>query len=211
MPFIVVEVCGDYARFPAVALAHEFKEGVYLFGVEGEVPELVDDQQVVPGESVDELICRAVGKGAVELIKKVLSVVEASAVAGDQSLSKQSDSEPGFAGARWTDEDDILGFADEIELRESHDLAFIDCGLFLKGEAFQGPGKGDFSLFEPIEHALFLAVGVFCGKQAVNELAMRAAGFLGAVKLLYERFFEAREVQPVEQFDELSRFHDYRG
>ena len=75
MPFIVVEVCGDYARFPAVALAHEFKEGVYLFGVEGEVPELVDDQQVVPGESVDELICRAVGKGAVELIKKVLSVV----------------------------------------------------------------------------------------------------------------------------------------
>ena len=52
VPFGVVQVRGDDRGFSAIAFSHEFEEGIDLFGFEGEIAQLIDEEQVVAAEIV---------------------------------------------------------------------------------------------------------------------------------------------------------------
>lgn len=83
IPFGVIQVrCNDCGFFP-VSFPHEFKEGIDLFWFEGQVPEFVDQQQIVAAEAAEEFWGGGIGQRGVELIEEVLGVGEAAAVAGE--------------------------------------------------------------------------------------------------------------------------------
>ena len=65
-------------------------------------------------------------------------------------------------------------------------LGLTDAWLFGKGEGFQSPIPGDFCLFETIEEALILAVGLFLEEEAVKDFRDRGGLLFGSLDLLIE-------------------------
>ncbi len=55
-----------------------------------------------------------------------MGIVEATAIAVETGLSQQAAGQTGFAGAGWTDKDQVLGTAYEVQTGEGLDLDFID-------------------------------------------------------------------------------------
>ena len=51
IPLGVIEVGGNNGGVSSIAIVHEFEEGIDLFGLEGEVAELINDQDVVSAPS----------------------------------------------------------------------------------------------------------------------------------------------------------------
>ena len=55
VPLGIVQVGGDNGGFAAVPVLHELEKAIDLFGVECEVSQFVNHQQIVPGKAFDEL------------------------------------------------------------------------------------------------------------------------------------------------------------
>ncbi len=115
VPLGVVEIGCDDGRFSAVPLVHELEEGVDLFGIQGEVPQFIDDEKVVSCEAPKDLGSASVGKGCVEFVQEILGLGESSSTARHQGLSQETDSRSRFAGPRISNEDDILSPIQERE------------------------------------------------------------------------------------------------
>jgi len=90
VPFGVIEVGCDDRRLPAVAFSHQFEERIDLFGFEGEVPQLIDEEQIITAEVVDELWGGAVCKGCVQIIDEILGMIEPSPVSGEEGLTQEA-------------------------------------------------------------------------------------------------------------------------
>ena len=68
VPLGVVEVGGDDGRFSAVPLVHQLEESIDLLRIEREVPQFVDEQEIVGRKPLEELGRASVGKGSVEFV-----------------------------------------------------------------------------------------------------------------------------------------------
>lgn len=99
MPLVVAQIRGDDGGMPVIALFHELEERVALFRLEIQVPEFVDQQDVQPCQTVDQLPCGAVGERSVHLIEQILSANELAAQLILQSLEQEATRQSGLAHA----------------------------------------------------------------------------------------------------------------
>gem|GEM_PF-2075994 len=87
IPFWVVQVRSHDRGFFAISFPHQFKEGIDLFGFEGQIPQFVDQEQIVAAEAMDEFGAGSICQRGVEFVQEILGVIEASPVSGEQSLT----------------------------------------------------------------------------------------------------------------------------
>jgi hypothetical protein len=69
VPLGIPQVGGDDRRVAMIALFHQLEEGVGLFGLEIQVTELVDQQDVQTGQPIQQTARGAVGQRCVHLVE----------------------------------------------------------------------------------------------------------------------------------------------
>ena len=123
-PFAEGEVCGDDDRGALVEPAHQMEEQLPAGLGEGQVAELVEDDEV----AADELVCgAALAPGAefgLEVVDQVDDVVAAAACALADAGARDGDGEMGLAGTGATDQHDVA-----LALKEAAAGEFADQGL----------------------------------------------------------------------------------
>jgi len=87
VPFGVIQIGRDDAGFFSITFPHEFKESIDLFRFQGEVPQLVNQKEIVTAEALDEFWGGSVRQRGVEFIQEILGEIEPSPVSGEQSLT----------------------------------------------------------------------------------------------------------------------------
>ena len=165
-----IEIRRDDGRHAPVALIHQAEEGVGLFGLEGQIPDFVNDKWLQARELSEQFGRRAIGERSVELVEQFLGVVEAARVAVEAGLAQQADRDSGLAGAGLTDQNDVLVAAQEVQSGQGADLGAVDAGLAIEGEGVEGPVPRQFRLGQAIGQALLAPVGFFLGEQAAESL-----------------------------------------
>ncbi len=88
--------------------ARMFEEGVHLLAAEGEVPQFVEDKQVVATQAVEHTACGPVGQGCVKVVEEILHIVKKPTVSPNERFPEKPGGEAGFAGSGFTDEYDVL-------------------------------------------------------------------------------------------------------
>src|SRR5208337_905911 len=106
VPLGKVEV-GDDGGGAVVALIHQTEEGVGLFGLEGQVAELVNEERTITAHLLEEFGGRPIGQGGVKLVQEGLGVIKTAAMAVQTGLPQQTHGQAGFAGSRLAYEQDV--------------------------------------------------------------------------------------------------------
>ena len=126
----------------AIALFHQPEEGVDLLGLEGEISNLVNQEDGIAGKGLDESLSGSVGKGGIELVEELLGVAETASVAGQNGLAQEAYSKAGFSRTGISYEDHVLSALHEGEAGQGLDLGSVEIGLALEGERLQSPVAG---------------------------------------------------------------------
>ena len=112
-----------------------------------------------------------------------------------QSLHEQTAGEAGLADAGRADEDDILGFGDEVELGERAKLSLGDTGLFAEGKRLEGPLLWESAAFDPPAEGGLLSMMPLSAQEADEEGFVGELGFVGVDELLVEDLGDSFEVE----------------
>jgi len=96
------------------------KKEVGLFGGDGEVPQLIHDEQIQAGRVQESLAQAVVFLGRQE----VLAGGEQDSIFGQASLDAEGDGQVGFAHARRPEEEEIFLVLQEIQRGEADNLLF---------------------------------------------------------------------------------------
>ena len=175
VPVRVDEIGCNQCGSAAVAFIHESKEGVDLFGFEGEIPQFVNQKHRIAGEGLDQPLRGAVGKGSIELIEEILGIEETAAISGENGLAEQTYCESGFARAGVPYEDDILSTFHKGKAGQGLNLRPVEIGLGFEGEGLQSPVPGDLRFLEPMIETSFLPVAVLFHKKPVDHFGYGAS------------------------------------
>lgn len=106
-PFAEREVGGDDQRGPFVQLRDQVKEQLAAAFAERQIPEFIEDHEVLPGQVFGQLAA-PVGKFLLlQLVDQVHQVKEFPLSAVSDGLPAQGDGKVCFAAARAADKDDI--------------------------------------------------------------------------------------------------------
>ena len=62
VPVRIIQIGCDNRRAPGITQIHEFEKGVDLFGLQGQITEFIDLQDIVAGEAVEQPGGGAVGQ-----------------------------------------------------------------------------------------------------------------------------------------------------
>ena len=62
VPFFVLKICSNNSGTVAIALSHQLKEGVNLFGFKGKVSQFINDQNGIVAQPFNKLWCGSVGQ-----------------------------------------------------------------------------------------------------------------------------------------------------
>ena len=181
VPFVVVEVGGDEGWASPVSFFEELEEDVGLLGMEVEVTELVDEQDIDADQLIEELSSGAVGEGSIHFIEEVLSPDEEAAVAVLDGLHEKPGGESGLSDSRRPDEDDVLGLWDEVELGEGAKLTTGRAGLFAERKRLESPLFGEPSASDTPAESGLLAVVPLGAKQANEECLVGELFFVGVL------------------------------
>ena len=111
VPIGEFEIRRDNCRHAIVARIHQAEEGVDLFRLERQIPQLVNQQDLHRAQSFEQSRGGPVGQRSVELVEQSLSAVEAAAIAIEASFAQQSDGKSGFSGSGRPDQQNIVGAA----------------------------------------------------------------------------------------------------
>jgi hypothetical protein len=161
VPLGVVEVSGDEGGLATIAIVHEFEKGIDLFGLQGQISQFVNDQDVIATETPKELGGGAVGQGGIEGVEEVLGMVETASVAVEQGLAQQANGQSRLAGAGRADEDDILCALHEVEAGQAEDVGLAEFRTSLKGKGLKSLVPREFGLSQAVGQAALLAVAGF--------------------------------------------------
>jgi hypothetical protein len=69
VPLVIPQIRRDDGGVAMIALFHQLEEGVGLFGLEIQVTELVDQQDIQTGQTIQQTARGAVGQRCVQLIE----------------------------------------------------------------------------------------------------------------------------------------------
>ena len=105
------------------------KEQVPAAGDDGEVADLVDDEELRPAEEPDPLPQGALALGLGQRADELGEGGEVDAAAGLDRLYGQGDGQMGFAAAGLAEEVDDLVPADEVEPGQGEDAVAVERGL----------------------------------------------------------------------------------
>src|SRR3954462_5019752 len=203
VPLAVAQVRGDDGGMPVITLLHELEEGVRLFGLEVQIPEFVDQQDVEAREMVDQLAGGAVGERSVHLVEQILRANELAAQPVLQSLEQDAAGQSGFPHAGGAGENQILVFGHEIEFGKGLDLLALYAGLTAVRESFQRPTLREIGAANaPLQSAL-LAVMPLGAEQRGDELRVGDLLFLGGAQLLVVDRAHAAELEILQQLFDL--------
>ena len=144
-------VGGDDQAGPFVARGHQLEEQVGGFGFEGDVADLVDDDERVAPEPGEFGLDTAGVVGFSESGYPFGGGGEQDTVPGLAGPHGQADREVCFAGARWPQEDSVVACGDEIQCSEVGDgVAFEAAGMveveLLQRFSRREPGGADTTL-----------------------------------------------------------------
>ncbi len=99
---------------------------------QGEIPELIDDQQINPGHDIEHFVQAAGDLSGCQFLRQLLGGVEQHALAGLRGLQPQADGKMCFADPRSSDEQYILCRVHELQRGQLPDQLLVD--LRLEGE-----------------------------------------------------------------------------
>ena len=114
-------VGGDDQAGAFVAAGDEHEHEVGGVRVEGDVADLVDDQQRDPLQAIELCVEAALALGVGEQRDPFGGGLERDAVAGETGADSQGDAQVGLAGAGRPEQDDVLLAGEEVELAEMQD------------------------------------------------------------------------------------------
>jgi hypothetical protein len=129
-------VGGDDDRGPFVAGRDELEEQVGGFAVEGDVADLVADEERDPTEASELCLEAALVVGVAEAGNPFGGGGESDAVAGLADPDAEAGGEVRLAGARWAEEHDVVFGVDGVEGAVGDHLAF-QAALMVEVEVLQ--------------------------------------------------------------------------
>ena len=109
-----------------VAGADQREEQRRGFGIEGDVADLVDDQQGHASETLELFVEPAGPLDGTEAIDPLVCGRERNPLCAPTRLDAKSDRQMSLARAGRAQEDDVLGFSEEVELCEMGDSGALD-------------------------------------------------------------------------------------
>ena len=125
-PVLEGEVGGDDGRGALIALVEDLVEQIGAAGVEGQVSQLVDEQEVVGGPSREAPGEGVACLGGDELVDEIGGEGETHAVAAQAGELAESVGEVGFPDAGGSEKDDVGALAYEVERGRARDQIAID-------------------------------------------------------------------------------------
>ena len=128
-PFGKASVGGEDHGAAFVAGVDQLKEQVPAAGDDGEVADLVDDQQLGPAEEPDALAERALAFGLGERADEFGQRGEVDAAASVHRLDGERDGQVRLAASGLAEEVDDLVAVDEVEAGEGEDAVAVERGL----------------------------------------------------------------------------------
>ena len=124
-----------------------------------------------------------------------------------ERFHEQTDGKAGLADACGSDENDVLGFGDEVELGEGAKLAARDTGLLFEGKRLEGPLLGKPSPFDSPGESGLLSMMPLRPEQANKERFVSELGFVGVSEILVEKLGDSLEMEVFEELFELVTSH----
>src|SRR5579859_463679 len=114
-PLVKGPVAGEAECTPLVGGSDEAEEELSPGKVEGRKAQFVEDDQVGAQEVVDDFADRVVSESAIQRLDQVGGGEIANSEAGVHGGMTETDEQVRLAGARWTNEDDILLGPDPLQ------------------------------------------------------------------------------------------------
>src|SRR5271163_3817303 len=127
-PIFEGEVGGDNGGGAQIALVDDLVEQVGAAGIEAEIAQLVDEQEVVGGPGREPFAQGVACLGADEVVDEVCGEYESHAIALDAREVSQGVGEVGFADPAGPDEHDVAALAYEVEGGSALDDVAVDGG-----------------------------------------------------------------------------------
>src|SRR5690606_7455655 len=182
-PLAVALVAGEEDRLSGlVALAHGLEEEGGVGTGEGQVADLVEDEEVGAGDDpeqqVEAVLLARDARARDELVQRE----EVGAVAALDRLERQGGGEVRLADARGSEEEHVLALVEEAQRGEFLDHVPGHRGLSVEVEALERLGGGDARQLEVGLDPPLEAGGEFSAEQVVEDLDREALFLLAALE-----------------------------
>ena len=139
-PFTEGEVCGDDDRGAFVELADEVEQQLTAGLSEGQITQLVEDQEVEAGDQIGgPALAFGTGLG-IQLVDQVDNIEEPLSALGPNARSGDADGEMGLAGISAADQHEVALMVEEVSAGQVTDQGLVDLGR-LEVELFRSPGN----------------------------------------------------------------------
>ena len=179
-----------------VAGVDELEEQIGATGGDGEVADLVDDQQRGPGIEADLLGQPALPLGLAQRCNQIGQGRAIDALAGLDGGNAESRGQMRLAGPRRPKEVNDLGPADEFELGQGGDPLPVERWQEAEVEGFKGLGGQELGGAQRNVDPTGFPRGVFLAQQRVDGLDGGNFAFVQLLQCVIEGFERARHLQP---------------
>src|SRR5439155_23985875 len=142
-------VAGDDQRGAFVAGADEREHQVGRLRVEGDVADLVDDQERCPEQLAQLVVEAALPLCVAEAGDPLGRGREADALAGEAGTDAERDRQVRLAGAGRAEQDDVVAGGEEVELAEMEDERLLHRALEAEVELLERLAGGEAGLLDP--------------------------------------------------------------
>ena len=194
VPLAEAAVGGQDQRPLLVAARDELEEQMGAVTVDGDVADLVDDQELGLAVKLEPLLDAVLGIGLGQRGDQRHGLGEAGPIALGDGLDPQGHGQVGLADPRGSQQDDVLPVGDVAAACQFLDLLLVDGGLEAEVEALQGLDEGEAGHGGAHGDVLFGLGGHLLGQQLIEEVAVGEVVFGG---LLEARLQQASDpVQP---------------
>jgi len=171
------------------------EEQVRGFGFEGDVADLVDDEQWDASEAAELVVEAALGVSVAEAGDPFRGGGERDAVAGLAGADGDPDREVGLAGAGRAEEHDVGSFGDEVEGAEVRDDIAFEGTLEGEVEVLECLAGGEPRGADASFTAVVLAGGDFTFETRGEELLMRPGLGPGPFREPFDRSGKRRRLE----------------
>ena len=158
-----------------VAPRDELKEQMGTVTVDGDVADLVDDQQFGLTVELEPFFNTVLSIGLGQRGNQRHGLGEAGPVTLGDGLDPQGDGQVGLSDSGRPQQDDVLAVGDEAAGGQLLDLLLVDGGLEGKVEALQGLDEGKPSHGGPHGDVLLRLGSDLLGQQPIEKIAVREA------------------------------------
>jgi len=207
MPVVEGELAGDERGAFAVAIVEDFEEVATLGIGEGREPEVVEQKELSPGESVEELGIGSVGSGECELGEQARE----PEVAGGQTVPTGAVSERAgevaLAGPCGSGDEDVVVLTDPLTRGEAEDERAVEAAGRAEVEVLDAGGHVELGDLEKPGEAAVVAEGDLALEQKSESVLEGEGVEIGHEELLLEGLGHPGEAELVEAIEGLVSQH----